>query len=93
MQERPSGLLAWLLWGLIRIYQIFISPLLPSSCRFHPSCSCYGVEAVVRHGGVKGGWLTLRRILRCHPWGGSGYDPVPPEGFTHPAASSGKDRS
>lgn len=62
---------------LIRIYQNTISLLLPSTCRFSPSCSQYGVEALKKHGALKGGWMTLKRISRCHPWGGSGYDPVP----------------
>jgi uncharacterized protein len=62
---------------LIRIYQNTLSLILPSSCRFSPSCSQYGVEALKKHGALKGGWLTLKRISRCHPWGGSGYDPVP----------------
>ncbi|MFC4351980.1 membrane protein insertion efficiency factor YidD [Fodinicurvata halophila] len=61
----------------IRVYQWVISPVLPASCRYSPSCSAYGVEALRRHGPLRGGWLTLRRILRCHPWGGMGYDPVP----------------
>ncbi|MBM3439215.1 MAG: membrane protein insertion efficiency factor YidD, partial [Bacteroidetes bacterium] len=54
-----------------------LSPLLPNSCRFVPTCSQYGVEALQKHGPFKGLWLTLKRISRCHPWGGSGYDPVP----------------
>ena len=62
---------------LIRLYQYTISPLLPPSCRFTPSCSVYGVEAIKKHGPFKGGWLTLKRISRCNPWGGNGYDPVP----------------
>jgi len=62
---------------LIRIYQYTISPWFPNSCRFAPSCSQYGVEAFKKHGIFKGFWLTLKRILRCHPWGGSGFDPVP----------------
>jgi uncharacterized protein len=61
----------------IRLYQLAISPLLPPSCRFAPSCSHYAVEALQRHGPVRGGWLAVRRIARCHPWGGAGYDPVP----------------
>jgi putative membrane protein insertion efficiency factor len=61
----------------IRLYQVAISPLLPPSCRYHPSCSAYAIEALTRHGPLHGSWLTLRRLLRCHPWGGSGYDPVP----------------
>ncbi len=62
---------------LIRFYQGAISPYLMSSCRFSPSCSAYGIDAIVKHGPFRGGWLTLKRIGRCHPWGGSGFDPVP----------------
>lgn len=69
--------LALLLRALIRAYQLVISPLLPASCRYLPSCSAYAAEALELHGPVRGGWLALRRLLRCHPWGGSGYDPVP----------------
>jgi len=68
---------ALLLAGLIRLYQLLLSPVLPASCRFEPSCSAYGLEAVRRHGAILGFWLAARRIARCHPWGGSGYDPVP----------------
>ncbi|RMF46782.1 MAG: membrane protein insertion efficiency factor YidD [Deltaproteobacteria bacterium] len=62
---------------LIDIYRLILSPLKPPVCRFHPSCSCYAREAVVRHGVVRGCWLALRRLLRCHPWHPGGYDPVP----------------
>lgn len=62
---------------LIKIYQIFISPLFPSSCRYTPTCSHYTLEALKKYGLFKGGWLGIKRISRCHPWGGSGYDPVP----------------
>lgn len=61
----------------VHFYRLCISPMLPPSCRYVPTCSQYAVEAVRKHGPLKGGWLALRRILRCHPWGGSGYDPVP----------------
>ncbi|MCM1521437.1 MAG: membrane protein insertion efficiency factor YidD [Muribaculaceae bacterium] len=61
----------------IRFYQCAISPLFPPSCRFTPTCSQYAVEAIRRHGAARGLWLAIRRIARCHPWGGSGYDPVP----------------
>ena len=63
--------------GLIRAYQIVISPTLPPSCRFHPSCSQYALEAVRRYGALKGGWLGARRLVRCHPFHPGGYDPVP----------------
>lgn len=62
---------------LVRIYQIAISPLLGSNCRFTPTCSAYSIEALQKHGALRGGWLAIRRISRCHPWGGDGYDPVP----------------
>ena len=63
--------------GLIWVYQHMISPLTPASCRYTPTCSAYAVQAVNRYGPFKGSWLALKRIGRCHPWGGSGYDPVP----------------
>ncbi|MBA3684771.1 MAG: membrane protein insertion efficiency factor YidD [Planctomycetes bacterium] len=62
---------------LISAYRRFLSPLKPPVCRFLPTCSAYAAEAVTRHGALRGGWLSVRRICRCHPWGGSGYDPVP----------------
>lgn len=62
---------------LIRFYQMFISPVLPPSCRYTPTCSTYTLEALKKYGLLKGGYLGLKRILSCHPWGGSGYDPVP----------------
>ena len=61
----------------IRFYQRCISPLFPPACRFTPSCSHYAVEAIQKHGSIKGIWLAVKRICRCNPWGGSGYDPVP----------------
>ena len=67
-----------LLRGIIRAYQLGISPLLLPSCRYLPSCSDYASEAIAIHGAARGLWLTLQRLGRCHPWGGSGYDPVPP---------------
>ncbi|MGI6264961.1 MAG: membrane protein insertion efficiency factor YidD [Acutalibacteraceae bacterium] len=66
-----------LLIGMVRFYQRAISPLKPSCCRFTPTCSEYAIEAIGRFGALKGGALALWRILRCNPWGGSGYDPVP----------------
>jgi len=62
---------------LIRGYQLLVSPFFPPSCRYYPSCSEYARQAVVRHGPLRGGWLALRRLLRCHPWADWGYDPVP----------------
>jgi len=70
-------LLNALLIGLVRVYQYAISPLKPPSCRYVPTCSQYAVEALQKYGPFKGGWLALKRFLSCHPWGGSGYDPVP----------------
>jgi putative membrane protein insertion efficiency factor len=77
--------LIWALQIMIHCYQLLISPLLPPSCRYQPSCSDYAVEAIGRHGALAGLGLALRRLARCHPWGGGGYDPVP--------ATRGFDRS
>jgi len=62
---------------LVRIYQTLISPLTPATCRYQPTCSHYTVEALKKHGLLRGGKLAIKRIFSCHPWGGSGYDPVP----------------
>ena len=62
---------------IIKIYQLLISPILPANCRYQPTCSHYTVEALKKYGIFKGGWLGIKRISRCHPWGSSGYDPVP----------------
>ncbi|MFI4869468.1 MAG: membrane protein insertion efficiency factor YidD [Steroidobacterales bacterium] len=67
-----------LIGWLIRAYQLGVSPLLGAHCRFHPSCSQYALEAVSAHGSLRGGWLALRRLARCHPFHAGGYDPVPP---------------
>ncbi|MBQ0122449.1 MAG: membrane protein insertion efficiency factor YidD [Bacteroidales bacterium] len=69
--------LIWLPVKLIRFYQIFLSPYMGRQCRYTPTCSNYALEALRKHGLLKGSFLALRRILRCAPWGGSGYDPVP----------------
>ena len=61
----------------IKLYQILLSPLLGQSCRYHPTCAQYAVEAIEKYGPIKGIWLGIKRIARCHPWGGSGHDPVP----------------
>jgi uncharacterized protein len=66
-----------LLAALIRVYQLTLSPLLPASCRFHPSCSQFTLEAVRKYGAARGGWLGVRRLARCHPWNPGGFDPVP----------------
>ena len=65
------------LMGAVRAYQLVLSPLLPPSCRFTPSCSAYALEALSRHGALRGTWLAARRLARCHPWNPGGYDPVP----------------
>lgn len=62
---------------LVRLYQLLISPYTPATCRYSPTCSAYTLEALKKYGLFKGGWLSLKRILSCHPWGGKGYDPVP----------------
>jgi putative membrane protein insertion efficiency factor len=69
--------MAAILIAVVRGYQWAISPWLGPRCRFDPTCSNYMITAIERHGAARGGWLGLKRILRCHPWGGTGYDPVP----------------
>lgn len=76
-RPEPLSVPARVLLGLIQLYRYTLSYFLGRSCRFAPSCSEYGLEAIRRHGAWRGGILTVRRIGRCHPWGGSGYDPVP----------------
>lgn len=75
--EIDMGLAAKALRVAVRFYQLTLSWLAASSCRHAPSCSAYAIEALEVHGARRGGWLALRRLLRCHPWGGAGYDPVP----------------
>ena len=77
LQTTFKRILSLPLIALVRFYQLCISPLTPAACRFTPTCSQYAIEALRKYGPIKGGWLTLKRIARCHPWGGSGYDPVP----------------
>lgn len=62
---------------LVKFYQGAISPHTPAACRYYPTCSEYAIQAILKYGAMKGSWLAIKRILRCHPWGGSGYDPVP----------------
>jgi putative membrane protein insertion efficiency factor len=78
--SRPATIGARMLVGPIIAYRRWISPALPARCRFYPSCSAYGLEAVVRHGALRGTGLTIRRLLRCHPFHPGGYDPVPEPG-------------
>lgn len=66
-----------ILLKLIRIYQLVLSPVLGSSCRFHPTCSQYALDAIDTHGSIRGTWLAMRRVGRCHPWHPGGHDPVP----------------
>lgn len=73
----PERAARWLLIAAVRGYQIVLSPLLPASCRYYPSCSAYAIEALQKHGAIRGGWLALRRIGRCHPFRPGGFDPVP----------------
>lgn len=85
MSRSASGAIAYILAGVprtvlilfVRAYQVALSPLLPASCRYYPSCSTYAIEALERHGALRGGWLTLRRLARCNPFRPGGYDPVP----------------
>lgn len=70
-------MIARILIGLAHLWQMGPSRIIPPTCRYYPSCSHYAVGAVRKHGAIKGSWLALKRLLRCHPWGGSGYDPVP----------------
>lgn len=66
-----------ILIGSVKVYQAMVSPYFPNACRYTPTCSQYMIEAIQKHGPIRGGWLGIQRIGRCHPWGGHGYDPVP----------------
>ena len=79
-ESKRASLRCWTIWlpvKLIRLYQITLSPYMGRQCRYTPTCSHYAIEALEKHGLLRGGWLAVKRILRCAPWGGSGYDPVP----------------
>lgn len=78
MPNAVSRVLAKPLIGLVRLYQLTLSPWLGMNCRYQPTCSSYAIEALQSYGVLKGSWLAAKRIGRCNPWGGSGYDPVPP---------------
>lgn len=81
----PRRIAAWPFLGAIYVYRVTLGPLLGGQCRFHPTCSQYGLDAYRLHGPIRGTWLTVRRLLRCHPFGGRGYDPVPlPRDISHP---------
>ena len=78
--SKKASLRSWTIWlpvKIIRFYQIFLSPYMGRQCRYTPTCSNYALEALRKHGLLRGSWLAIKRILRCAPWGGSGYDPVP----------------
>ncbi len=90
-ETQKKTLLAYLLTGFVRFYQLGISPFLAPRCRFQPTCSHYAIEAISKHGGLKGGWLTVKRISKCHPWGGFGYDPVPQSGEEKTKSASSRE--
>lgn len=79
MSAAAGRVLAWPLIGLVWVYRYTLSPWLGANCRFEPTCSAYAMQALRRYGAFRGSWLAAKRIARCHPWGGSGYDPVPGE--------------
>lgn len=75
---------------LVRVYQVTLGPVMGGHCRFHPTCSTYAIESLRVHGAISGLWLTLRRLLRCHPLGGFGFDPVPPSRRSSPPPACGE---
>ncbi len=77
IKSRISNLFKYLFTKIIKIYQILISPFFPSSCKFSPSCSKYGILAINKYGAFRGSLLTIKRILKCNPWSNGGYDPIP----------------
>jgi len=82
------NILGWIIALPIRFYRYFLSPLLPASCRFQPTCSAYGLEAIKCHGPFRGGWMTIRRICRCNPFYPGGYDPVPLIDLNNPESNN-----
>jgi putative membrane protein insertion efficiency factor len=90
-RQNRAGVTSVVLSAAVRGYQLLVSPLLPPACRFLPSCSEYAAEAIARHGAWRGTILASRRLARCHPWGDSGYDPVPERGgLDYPRAGVGR---
>ena len=83
MTDRLGRAASWPLILLVRLYQVTLGPLMGGHCRFQPTCSNYAIEALTTHGALRGTWLTIRRLLCCHPFGGGGYDPVPPKKMNH----------
>lgn len=75
--EKNEQMIRWLLIKLVRLYQLTLSPIIGNQCRFSPTCSNYSIEALEKHGAIRGSWLTIKRIGRCHPGCDGGYDPVP----------------
>lgn len=88
----PRTPAAWLISLLVRAYRLLLSPWLGNGCRYQPTCSVYALEALERHGALRGSWLAIRRISRCHPLGGHGYDPVPGADPAHDADEPGHHR-
>jgi len=93
MRDEPFNPVLMILTGLVRAYRWGISPFLTPSCRFAPTCSEYALDALHRFGAFRGTYLTVRRVLRCHPWGGSGYDPVPDGGAPGPSSINKEHRA
>lgn len=92
--KQPQGMtaLARVLAAPVHAYRLVLSPWVGHGCRYQPTCSAYALEALERHGGLRGGWLMVHRVCRCHPWGGSGYDPVPGADPEHDAQIRGAAR-
>ncbi len=88
MTRRLRAVVSWPLLLVLRGYKRWVSPVLPPACRYLPTCSDYAQEAILRHGPLRGSWMAGKRICRCHPWGGHGFDPVPPLPGQPPAATS-----